>query len=84
MSRPKTFEPYVLNEKGNLIIRNRRLLITTNEKFIVKNDYESIIEPSETTSRDTIAQPRTDIPSNIVPHQLEQSPDGLLGNKRGI
>ena len=67
MSRPKTFEPYVLNEKGNLIIRNRRLLITTNEKFIVKNDYESIIEPSETTSRDTIAQPRTDIPSNIVP-----------------
>ena len=67
MSRPKTFEPYVLNEKGNLIIRNRRLLITTNEKFIVKNDYESIIEPSETTSRDTIAQLRTDIPSNIVP-----------------
>ena len=65
--RPKTFEPYGLNEKGNLIIRNRRLLITTNEKFIVKNDYESIIEPSETTSRDTIAQLRTDIPSNIVP-----------------
>ena len=68
MSRPKTFEPYnVLNEKGNLIIRNRRHLIPTNEKFVVKNHYESIRKPSETTSRKTVVPPRTDIPSNTVP-----------------
>ena len=39
----------VLNEKGNLIVRNHRHLIPTNEKFIVKHDYENIIEPSQIT-----------------------------------
>ena len=54
------------NEKGNLIIRNRRHLIPANEKFIVKHDYENIIEPSETTSRKSVVPPRTDISSNTV------------------
>ena len=39
----------VLNKKGNLIVRNDRHLIPRNEKFIVKHDYENIIEPSEIT-----------------------------------
>ena len=41
----------LLNKKGNLTIRNRRHLIPTNEKFIVKHDYDNIIQPSETTSQ---------------------------------
>ena len=45
--RPRSYN--VLNEKGSLIIRNRRYLIPTNEKFIVKHDYDNIIEPSEKT-----------------------------------
>ena len=51
----------VLNEKGNLIIRNPRHLIPTNEKF-----NANIIEPSETTSEKTFVQTNTDIPSNIT------------------
>ena len=50
--RPRSYN--VLNEKGNLIIRNRRNLILTNEKLIVKHDYDNIIEPSETLSRKTV------------------------------
>ena len=56
----------VLNKKGNLIIRNCRNLIPTNEKSIVKHDYDNIIEPSETTSRQTVVQARTDLPSSIT------------------
>ena len=51
---------------SNLIIRNRRHLIPTNEKFIVKHDYENIIEARETTSQKIILQARIDIPSNIT------------------
>ena len=59
--------PYnVLNKKSNKIIRNRRHLIPTNEKFIVKHDYDNIIEARETTSQKTILQARIDIPSNIT------------------
>ena len=50
--RPRSYN--VLNEKGNLVIRNRRNLILTNEKLIVKHDYDNIIEPSETLSRKTV------------------------------
>ena len=62
--RPRSYNG--LNEKGNLIIRNRRHLIPTNEKFIVKHDYDNIIEPSETASQKTLVQTKTDIPSNIT------------------
>ena len=62
--RPRSYS--VLNEKGNLIIRNCRHLIPTKEKFIVKHDYDNIIEPSETTSQKTFVQTKTDIPSNIT------------------
>ena len=41
----------VLNEKGNLIIRNRCHLISINGKFIVKHDYDNVIEPSERASQ---------------------------------
>ena len=37
----RTFLYSVLNEKGNLIIRNRCHLIPTNEEFIVKHDYDN-------------------------------------------
>ena len=57
---------YSVLKKGNLIIRNCCHLIPTNEKFIVRHDYENIIEPSETTSWKTVVPPRTDIPSSIV------------------
>ena len=56
----------ILNEKGNLIIRNSRHLIPANEKFIVKHDYDNITEPSEKTSQKTVVQARTEIPSNIT------------------
>ena len=49
-----------------MIIRNPHQLIHTNEKFIVKHDYENIIEPSKTMSQGTVTTPRTDIPSNIA------------------
>ena len=49
-----------------MIIRNPHQLIHTNEKFIVKHDYENIIEPSKTISQGTVTTPRTDIPSNIA------------------
>ena len=51
----------VLNEKSNLIIRNHRRLIPTNDKFIAKQNYENI-QPSEIKSRKTAVAPRTDIP----------------------
>ena len=56
----------VLNKKRNLITRNRRHLVPTNEKFIVKHDYDNITEPSEKTSQKTFVQTNTDIPSNIT------------------
>ena len=62
--RPRSYN--VLNDKGNLIIRNPHHLIPTNKKFIVKHDYDNIIEPSETTSKKTFLQTKTDIPSNIT------------------
>ena len=55
----------ILNEKGNLIIRNRHHLIPTKEKFIVKHDYDNI-EPSKTTSQKIFVQTKTNIPSNIT------------------
>ena len=56
----------ILNEKGNLIIRNSRHLIPSNEKFIVKHDYDNIIELSGKTSQKTVVQAKTEIPSNIT------------------
>ena len=42
--RPRSYN--VLNEKRNLIIRNHCHLIPTNGKFIVKYNYDNIIQPS--------------------------------------
>ena len=62
--RPLSYN--VLNEKDNLIIRNRRHLIPTSEKFIAKHDYDNIIEPREMTSQKTLVQAKTDLPSNTT------------------
>ena len=68
----------VLNEKGNLIIRKDCHLIPTNEKFIVKHDYNNIIEPSETTSGKTVVQARTDISSNITAPPVRTKSGGII------
>ena len=72
---------YVLNVKGNFVIRNHRHLISTNKDFFVKRDYENITQLSKVTSRKTVTSPRTDIPSNIVASS-EQKVDTLLGIHR--
>ena len=51
----------VFNEKGNLIITNCHHLIPTNEKFIVKHNYDNTLEPRETALQKTAVQARTDI-----------------------
>ena len=51
----------VFNEKGNLIITNCHHLIPTNEKFIVKHNYDNTLEPRETALQKTTVQARTDI-----------------------
>ena len=71
-------------KKCNLIIRNCCHLIPTSEKLSDKHDYENIIEPNETTSQKTVILPRTDILQILSYHQLEPSPNVLLGNQRGI
>ena len=43
-----------------------------------------MIEPNETTSQKTVILPRTDILQILSYHQLEPSPNVLLGNQRGI
>ena len=63
-NRPHSYN--VLNEKGNLIIRNCCQLIPANEKFIVKHDYDNTMELSKTTLQKTVVQARTDITSNIA------------------
>ena len=74
--RPRSYN--VLNEKGNLIIRNRRHLIPTNERFIVKHGYDNIIGPSETTSQKTVVQARTDIPSNITAPPIKRKSGRII------
>ena len=65
------------------MIRNRRHLIPTNEKFIVKHDHDNIIERSERTSRKTAVEGKTYL--QILPHQQsEQNQDVLLRNQRRI
>ena len=63
--RPGSYN--LLNEKGNLVVRNDFHLIPRNKKkFIVKHDYGNIIDPSEATSRKSVVAPKTYIPLNIV------------------
>ena len=48
----------VLNENGNVMIRNRRHLIPNNEKFTEKFSYNNIIPPT-TKSPESITPPQT-------------------------
>ena len=63
----KSTEPrsyHVLNEKGNVVCRNRRHLILCHDKFNIQHDYD-VIEPSHlphavpphTTNSDSHPQP---------------------------
>ena len=71
----------ILNDTGNLIIKSHHHLILTDKKFIIKHNYDNIIESSKTTSQKTIVQILTC--SEILPHhQLEQNLDVLLRNKK--
>ena len=54
--RPRSYD--VLNEDGNVMIRNRRHLIPTNEKFTEKFSYDNII-PTTTRSPESVAPPQT-------------------------
>ena len=72
----------VINEKGNLIIRNHYHLIATNKKFIFKHYYESIIEPSKTTSQKLLYNQELTYLQILPHHQLQQNLD--IGNQRGI
>ena len=73
----------ILNKQGNLIIRNHHHLSPTNEKFIVKHNYDNT-EPRKTTSQKIFVQTKTNIPSNITTQWIEQNQDTLLRNQRGI
>ena len=53
---------HVLKENGNVIIRSRRHLISTNEKFMEKFSYDNIILPT------------TKLPESIVPPQTANFP----------
>ena len=55
-NRPRSFD--VLNENGNVMIRNCRHLIPTNEKFTEQFSYDNIIPPT-TKSPESIAPPQT-------------------------
>ena len=59
-NRPRSYD--VLNENGNVMIRNRRHLIPTNEKFTEKFSYDNIIPPT------------TKSPESIAPLQTANSP----------
>ena len=78
--RPRLYN--TLNEKGNLIIRNRRHLIPRNEKFIVKQGYDNVIEPSETTSQKTFVQTKTDIPLNIITPPVRTKSGRIIKNSK--
>ena len=79
--RPRSYN--VLNEKGNLRIRNRRHLFPTNEKFIVKHDYNNIMEPHEATSRKTVVQARTEVPSSITTPPVRTKFRSIIRKPRG-
>ena len=73
----------VLNKMGNLIIKNLRHLIATNEKFTVKYDYENMIEPSEITSQKTDVPTTTGITSNIVASSVRAKSGRIIKNPKG-
>ena len=47
-NRPRSCD--ILNERGNLLTRNRRHLLVTTEKFNVKHDYDNAIPVSNTST----------------------------------
>ena len=55
-NRPRSYD--VLNENGNVMIRNRRHLIPTNKKFTEKFSYSNIIPPT-TKLPERVASPQT-------------------------
>ena len=47
-NRPRLFD--ILNEKGNILARNRYYLIPTTEKFTIKHDYDNAIPVSNAST----------------------------------
>ena len=47
-NRPRLYD--ILNERGNIITRNRRHLLPTTEKFNIKHDYDNAIPVSNTST----------------------------------
>ena len=79
-NRPRS---YVVNDKGNLIIRNRCQLILITKKFIVKHDYDNIIGPSESTSKSPFYKQALKY-SQILPLPPVRTKSVLLRNHKGI
>ena len=48
-NRPRSYD--ILNERGNILARNRRHLIPTTEKFNIKHDYGNAIPVSSTSTQ---------------------------------
>ena len=46
-NRPQSYN--ILNERGNVLARNRCHLIPTTEKFNIKHDYDNAIPVSNTS-----------------------------------
>ena len=64
INRPRSYD--VLNENGNVIIRNCRYLIPTNEKFTEKFSCDNII-PTTTKLPESLAQPQTaNLPKSVT------------------
>ena len=47
-NRPRSCE--ILNQRGNILARNRRHLIPTTEKFNIKHDYDNATPVSNTST----------------------------------
>ena len=74
-NRPRSYD--VLNENGNVMIRNRRHLIPTNEKFTEKFSYDNIIPPT-TKSLESIAPPQTTNSPKPVTSSTTINPSKLI------
>ena len=47
-NRPQSYD--ILNERGNVLARNRRHVIPTTERFNIKHDYDNTIQISNTST----------------------------------
>ena len=75
-NRPRSYN--VLNEKGNILTRNRRHLIPSKEKFTPKYTYENIVPPDAITIPQSVTNNKPNIvekPNIIVNTENENKPE---------